>query len=362
MTSDEDVWPKADLEYLHVCPICASPERQLLFDDLEDWTFRAAPGKWSLWNCSTCSTAYLDPRPNQASIGRAYKVYYTHGPADSGGPSSSLRQLARRIRNRARWAYYGAKFGQTVPIADRVAGAVFGRISKLTSVADLALRDLSPPKSREDRVLDIGCGSGEFLQDATALGYKAIGLDPDDAAVHTARAAGLDARNGGFPDIGFPDGYFSNVTLSHVFEHLHDPVQALGEMLRVLEPGGRLWMAMPNRDARGLEIFGKHWRGLEPPRHLSLVTPATLDDVLRRASFKNIMFLPQPPVGTFIAESSLAQQAGFLPNDPVAIKRIRGDHSARLAATLDEQAEVDPKRAEFLVVTAQKAATIDCRN
>jgi hypothetical protein len=55
--------------------------RTLLYAALADDSFRAVPGMWPLWRCAGCDCAYLDPRPDRASIGEAYRRYYTHEPA-----------------------------------------------------------------------------------------------------------------------------------------------------------------------------------------------------------------------------------------------------------------------------------------
>ena len=60
------------------CPVCGETDRKILHSDLIDNAFRVAPGKWALWKCAMCSGAYLDPRPNPATIHLAYANYYTH--------------------------------------------------------------------------------------------------------------------------------------------------------------------------------------------------------------------------------------------------------------------------------------------
>jgi len=54
----------------------------------------------------------------------------------------------------------------------------------------------------------------------------------------------------------------------------------------LLKPGGRLAMATPNNQSLGHRIFQKHWRGLEPPRHLQLFSPRTLSECARRTGLE----------------------------------------------------------------------------
>jgi SAM-dependent methyltransferase len=323
-------WPEADLEYVGECPICGSPERSLMYDDLEDWSFRAAPGRWTMWSCRSCSTAYLDPRPTEDSIGLAYQNYYTHQDEEPLGAELTdfVGKLKSKAKFRMRKGYYRLAFGYDASVFELIGGILLRSMPDMASEANLMIRNLARPSQTGERLLDVGCGSGAFLRIAADFGYQAIGMDPDAKAVEAVRRSGLEVRHGGLPATGFPDGYFMQVTLSHVFEHLHHPRAALAEVWRILRPGGRLWMALPNRDALGLEIFGKYWRGLEAPRHLALPSRTALRDLLMSASFSNIAFPEHPRCGRFQTVE--------------LIRRIDGDPRARA------------DRCEIMIVTADK--------
>lgn len=84
----EDIAPSADghasewsisgLEHVGPCPICACERRTEEQSQLQDRTFGAAAGVWTLHRCLGCRSLYLDPRPDKNSIGLAYRNYYTH--------------------------------------------------------------------------------------------------------------------------------------------------------------------------------------------------------------------------------------------------------------------------------------------
>src|SRR5438067_9223839 len=76
-------WPDEGLQSVKVCPICDSGKRIQLYSNLIDKVFRTAPGRWTLYQCQGCSSAYLDPRPTPESIHLAYKNYYTHSGYDA---------------------------------------------------------------------------------------------------------------------------------------------------------------------------------------------------------------------------------------------------------------------------------------
>lgn len=97
------------LEHLGCCPVCGCADRSVLHDELVDNVFFCAPGKWTQWKCAKCNSAYLDPRPTQATIHLAYANYYTHQDAvgkDDYTTLSLLRKLRRQLVNGyTNWRY-----------------------------------------------------------------------------------------------------------------------------------------------------------------------------------------------------------------------------------------------------------------
>jgi SAM-dependent methyltransferase len=137
----------------------------------------------------------------------------------------------------------------------------------------------------EGRLLDVGCGSGEWLLAMRDLGWEVEGVDFDGDAVQAAAEQGVLVRRGVLEDQHYPAGSFDAVTLNHVIEHVPDPLATLRECARVLRPGGDLVLFTPNNGSLGHRVFGCHWRGLEPPRHLHVFCPESMSALLRAAGF-----------------------------------------------------------------------------
>src|SRR5208283_4697550 len=113
-----------------------------------------------------------------------------------------------------------------------------------------------------------GCGDGRFLALMRDAGWDVYGIEPDPVAAKVAqRELGTSVTVGALEDAGFPDEAFDAVTLSHVIEHVHDPVALLAECRRVLKPDGSVVIVTPNIRSLGHQKFQSLWRGLEPPRH-----------------------------------------------------------------------------------------------
>lgn len=304
-TSAGNAWPEGDLEHLGACPCCESAERALMFKGLRDFAFRVAPGAWTMWRCGGCRCGYLDPRPTPASIGRAYETYYTHVamPTQAAGWKARLKF---KLLIHARQALSDETANRVLAVAPglRAKWRRFGQGVRHTPLSE-------KPGAR---LLDIGCGDGAFLETAARLGYAPEGMDADAAAVEVACRRGFEVRRASLPGSGLPKGDFEHITMNSVLEHLHDPVAALREVHGLLKPGGRVWLTQPNLGALGLAEFGIHWRGMEPPRHLTLWETKDLAALLIRCGFERVKALPtHPRAAEFYFRHSRLQQLGLDP-------------------------------------------------
>lgn len=286
-------WPAEGLESVTQCPVCGSEARAILHENLQDNIFFCAPGSWTMWRCEGCRSGYLDPRPTVATIGQAYAGYYTHETANPGRKSQNgfARRLVDSLRKRGRPAYWNVAYGHCIKPDLGLANVLTKLLpERLTLHWDYYIRHL-PATKPGGRLLDIGCGNGNFLRIASGLGYDVTGLETDPSAVQVARSLGFDVVDGALPDTGLEAGTFDSVTLNHVLEHLHDPVAGIREIYRLLKGSGRFWLQLPNIDARGHALYGPAWRGLEPPRHLVLPSLGTLEERLKSTGFSRVKLL-----------------------------------------------------------------------
>lgn len=295
-------WPAHGLERVPLCPLCGGDRRSVLHAGLRDYAFKTAPGEWVLQRCADCGCAYLDPRPNAATIALAYARYYTHSDRRGGPPEESG---FARLRRRIAYAYLNTRFGASYPDAFPGGEHIARLFPRKRAYLDVThARNLGKATGDNTRLLDVGCGNGEFLRFAALLGWVAEGVDVDAAAVAAARASGCNVTHGSLEELPFRAGSYRHVTLSHVIEHVHDPVKLLRQCLALLVPGGRLWLQTPNLRSVGHSVFGPSWRGLEPPRHLVLFDQRSLAAALAAAGFSDVAFREHPGNTTFIWEES----------------------------------------------------------
>jgi SAM-dependent methyltransferase len=313
----ETAWPAEQLESVGACPVCGSPARRLLHEGLADRLFGSA-GNWSLHQCGQCTAAYLDPRPTVTSLHRAYAKYYTHTPPLETERTGVVAGMRRRVRN----GYLNARMGYQVTPATWFASLALAPLPLFRREARLVVRDLRYP-GPSSRLLDIGCGNGQFLLEAQAVGWQAVGIDNDPATAQAARSRGLQIHVGSAEDARLPDASFDAVTMAHVLEHLADPVTHLAECRRLLKESGRLWIATPNLASPGHRRYGRDWRGLEPPRHLVLFTPRALRYAFAAAGLESALQDPPRSDWMHTQSESLRSDGSSTSMSRRAVRRLR---------------------------------------
>lgn len=330
------------------CPVCGSAERTVLHEGLIDNVFFVAPGKWTLLRCTQCSSAYLDPRPSLASIGKAYGTYYTHvncTPRDNAIQLGVFRRLRRMMSN----GYLNRCYGTQRQPASGLGQWVAMLLPRQRQALDTEFRYLPKP-AQGQRLLDIGCGNGSFLVSAREAGWQVSGVEPDPKAADAARQCGLDVTVGTVDLLAGESDCFDAITLSHVIEHVHEPKQLLQAVRRLLKPGGIVYIDTPNTQSHGAAIFKKNWRGLETPRHLVLFNPASLTDLLCATGFSDIKMERRTAVQQGMYLSSLRMAAG---HSPYGAEPARLGWLALIRLRLSF---TKTRHLEFITLTARKSS------
>jgi len=225
------------------CPLC----------ELEPVRFATDPQGFHLARCAGCRLEFQSPRP---PLARLVEVVYGHEYGDLAEAAGELTAEKR------------AAFERQLDRLEEIAG---GR----------------------GALLDVGCGAGAFLRAAAERGWQAAGTDVVLSAA--ARKTGARLWEGRLGEIDFGGARFRAVRFHHVLEHTEDPLAELVRARAVVEPGGALYVSVPN--LAGLSPRLKSWQsrwGLKANRwrhyaalhHLWYFTPATLTRLIERAGFR----------------------------------------------------------------------------
>lgn len=247
----------------------------------------AGTGLWfAVVQCHDCGLCFTNPRPSLESIGQFYPSDY------------APHQFKERSAKPPRW-WRRARRGEL-------------------------------PWHGQGRLLDFGCGGGGFLADMHARGWHVTGVDASEAvAEHLYGERGLNVLYGTLPHPELEPESFDVITMWQSLEHVHAPREVLREAERLLAPGGILYVAVPNIDSLSFRWFGRHWLGLDVPRHLTHFTPWTLPLMLERAGF-HVRSVQQVRHSRWLQRS--AQRAAAVRRGARWRRWLAGGPAARVAA------------------------------
>ena len=229
------------------CSLCES-DRSIFRYEVQDYLLDHLETKAYFYQCQNCGLIYQNPRPSLSEMSQYYPDDYLPFQADASNQSFLIRKAIK----------YGYQ----------------NRINNVTRFKKFG------------NLLDIGCGSGEFLEQfKTIKGWDLSGVEINSYAAKIAQKKGLNIFNGTLEEARFPDDSFDAVTMWDVLEHLHDPKQTLREVKRILKPGGIIALRLPNGDSWDLKLFKRYWSGLDAPRHLYVFTHKTIHQLLDISGF-----------------------------------------------------------------------------
>jgi SAM-dependent methyltransferase len=221
-----------------------------------------------LRQCAGCGLVYLENPPPQQELEEDLAWEKTY------------KEERRRRRERE-------------PVFQRLGAAVNFmrmRVFRRDRLSALARRHFAP-----GRILDVGCGDGSALARLPA-GYVPFGIEvskelhrlaEEKFSARGGRAVRADALSG---MRGFPDASFDGVVMMSYLEHEPSPRQALEQAARLLKPGARLIVKVPNYACWNRAVRGPRWCGFRSPEHVNYFTPALLSRLVTECDFRVRLF------------------------------------------------------------------------
>ena len=228
------------------CDLCGSNDPRPLFDRIDRFT----DNDFKFVKCAQCGLIYLNPRPTQSEIVEFYPDNY-----------ESYKLLDYDNSSIQNWHI------------QRMLQTLLDFVEKFVNV--------------RGHLLDIGCATGRFLITARDRGWEVKGVELVEKAAQIARQEYLlDVTIGSFESVSLPENYYGVITLWDVLEHTQSPSLTLKKIFSILKPSGWLIMNIPNAHSIDRRLFGPHWMGFDPPRHLFVIPKDTLRDMLHKAGFE----------------------------------------------------------------------------
>ena len=271
-----------ETELIAACPACDA-DGCVKLKNCADYVSHL-PGGWTFYQCPSCQSLWPNPRPLESALPLLYPSAYTCTRSIDAREGQRRPNLVARLKQAVLAQQFGYEAALSAQVSNAAAlfSAVFGRL--LRYKAGHSIRFLSAVD--HGRLLDIGCGNGAFMQTMSQLGWSVQGVEADHVAAQRAIDRGMDVHIGMVQNVEFPESHFDAITLTHVAEHLFDPVQTFAAVHRWLKPNGVLVSISPNPRSIVRQIFGNTWYALDPPRHVFLPSAAAYHRMLEPLGFE----------------------------------------------------------------------------
>jgi SAM-dependent methyltransferase len=225
--------------YTH-CPCCSSAA---VYPALSAKDHTVSSEVFEIWHCDDCTARFTQRVPDAVSIGPYYQSanYVSHSDTQKG----LINRLYHKVRNHT--------LHSKRKLVEEVTGKTTGSL------------------------LDVGAGTGAFSNTMKLAGWNVTALEPDDIArKNAADKYGLELQS---PEKLFTQGasQFDAITMWHVLEHVHDLHQYLEQFEKILKPGGKLLIAVPNYTSYDARVYKENWAAYDVPRHLYHFSPKSME-------------------------------------------------------------------------------------
>lgn len=261
------------METLSNCPICNS---QTLTDFLECKDYTVSKENFKIVECGSCGFRFTNPRPEEAKAGAYYQSddYISHSNTSKG-----------------------------------LINGLYQRVRKITLKRKLKLVNSVSGKA-QGTLLDLGCGTGEFLDTCKQNGWKVQGIEPSQSAKDFAsKQYRLDVKEAGAWS-SFADKSLDVITAWHVLEHVYDLAETAKQVKRMLSPTGVFVVALPNCSSADAEFYKQFWAAYDVPRHIWHFAPKHVKDFFEKQGYKLESVLPMPFDAYYISMLSEKYKGG----------------------------------------------------
>lgn len=240
----------------NVCPLCSSPEIVHFLSCVDNL---ATKETFEISRCGRCGFTFTQDYPGESEAGRYYESedYISHSDSKQ-GITNKAYQVVRKVMLRSK-----------MKLIRRMTGLSSGK------------------------VLDIGSGTGHFLNTMKRSGWEIEGIElSEKAREYSARQFNINTIP---PDRieSLNEMSFDCITLWHVMEHFHEPFKYMSEISRLLKTEGTCFIALPNSNSFDSCHYGKNWAAYDVPRHLWHFDNSTFS---RFADMSKLSIIKQVPL------------------------------------------------------------------
>lgn len=153
-------------------------------------------------------------------------------------------------------------------------------------------------KTEQKTILDIGCGTGDFLKICKLNGWETTGIEPNIQARKLAsKKLNIDLDNNSLfesidPLLNHNNSKFDVITMWHVLEHVPNLKEYISFLKKLLKPNGKLLIAVPNYKSYDAAYYGKFWAAFDVPRHLWHFSQKSIQQLFLEFDLEVVKTLP----------------------------------------------------------------------
>src|SRR5882672_1523452 len=232
------------------CPACDAKNIQPVIT-AKDYT--VSHNEFEIWECPVCTLRFTQHVPDATTI----KAYY-----------QSENYISHTNTNKG------------------LINRLYHFVRKQTLARKRRLVAYPTSKSAGRNLLDIGAGTGAFVQHMQLHGWQATGLEPDENARQLAMEA-HQVKLLPIEELGsIASNAFDAITMWHVLEHVHALHDCINRLKEIIKPGGSIFIAVPNYTCYDAQIYKSYWAAYDVPRHLYHFSPASIEQLLENHGLK----------------------------------------------------------------------------
>ena len=232
---------------LEKCPVCSEGGLVKKFDCID---YSTTKENFTIVSCETCDFTFTNPRPKDENLGEYYKsdMYISH-TNNTKGLFNWLYQTVRKY-------------------------AIGSKVNLLQKT------------SAKGSHLDIGCGTGEFLNACKNAGYNTKGIEPSELAREQAIKNFKLSVSENTNLNQLQKEQFNSISMWHVLEHVPNLNETIGEFARILDQNGKVIIAVPNHKSWDANHYKEFWAAWDTPIHLWHFSKETIEKLFENHNFK----------------------------------------------------------------------------
>jgi 2-polyprenyl-3-methyl-5-hydroxy-6-metoxy-1,4-benzoquinol methylase len=246
------IFNQANLSKMIVYSSCPNCGDRNIFKVLSAKDYTVSGEEFEIWECKNCTLRFTQNVPEEQEIGKYYQSenYISHSDISKG----LINNLYHKVRRRT--------LVQKRKLIETITG------------------------KRSGNILDVGAGTGAFLDTMKTANWNCTGIEPDKSAREKAlELHGINLLEAEKFYLLSPES-FDAITLWHVLEHVHALHKYVEQLKNLLSAEGKLFIAVPNYTSGDEKIYNQYWAAYDVPRHLYHFSPKAMEVLLNTHGLK----------------------------------------------------------------------------